>query len=354
MNREIIDESDVYIDVAKSIRRHAPAPRSRIPKGAVVIDSANNIGEGEENLIDMEGEQRPSHEALRRISNLEVNQTDDKKPTAAERTSSPKKSTIMRRTSSITGASDREGVPKRVDNPEMREHLKHLGPSNLASRPRQTRYNTVKIKPGGGSFAEVPKIQNSESAVQPKTTAAPQGGVGEGLLSSAGKDAKDGVLAVQSGYGSFEPTSHKLHSKPSTPNGAEKSSSSKRPRANSAASSQSTIASLDHHSRSKTPKGKLGGTTRSGSITENIVDKGGIRKVILETTSSSEDVEINVNGEGRVEDKKDGFTGKEEKTEKDDKEDNDGEGKGGKKKRRRKRKKGNGEDEPLIDEEGEE
>ena len=38
-NREIIDESDVYVDVHKAIRRMAPAPRNRVPKGKIVPDS---------------------------------------------------------------------------------------------------------------------------------------------------------------------------------------------------------------------------------------------------------------------------------------------------------------------------
>lgn len=36
---------------------------------------------------------------------------------------------------------------QRMD-PELKNHLKHLGPSNAASRPRLTKINTVKIKPG--------------------------------------------------------------------------------------------------------------------------------------------------------------------------------------------------------------
>ena len=39
ISREIIDESDVYVDVHKAIRRLAPAPRTRVPKGKVVPDS---------------------------------------------------------------------------------------------------------------------------------------------------------------------------------------------------------------------------------------------------------------------------------------------------------------------------
>ena len=41
-DREIIDESDVYVDVHKAIRRMAPAPRTRVPKGKVVPDSEHS------------------------------------------------------------------------------------------------------------------------------------------------------------------------------------------------------------------------------------------------------------------------------------------------------------------------
>ena len=240
----------------------------------------------------------------------------------------------------------------RSDTPEMREHLKHLGPSNLASRPRQTRYNTVKIKPGGTSKVElsakpaVAHFQSTEPKDPPKTatrSTAPQGGVGEGLLNSAGKDAKDGVLALQTGYGTIRPGSRESLKLPekrksAPPEGSSAGDSrpgtagSKRPRSSRAesVSSQNTVVSL---SPTRTRSRQVRGGVRSGSITENVVDVGGIKKVVLEPNSSSDDMKSSIGGQT------DGTDDPEKKGEKPH-EGHSTNGGGRKKRRRKKRKDG--------------
>lgn len=110
------------------------------------------------------------------------------------------KATFMRRSSS--GMDGRTNM--RATTAEMREHLKHLGPSNLASRPKTTRFNTVKIKPATNRSPATTGARNSSIHEEPYTDfPAPQGGEGEGLLRSAGRDASDGVQALQQGYGSI-------------------------------------------------------------------------------------------------------------------------------------------------------
>ena len=97
-------------------------------------------------------------------------------------------------------------VPQKESQKKPKEPSKNLGPSNLASRPRTTRYNTVKIKPGGAGLSDAAHKHAQQSPSEPRhasASPAPQGGVGAGLLSSAGKDAKDGVIAVQAGYGTM-------------------------------------------------------------------------------------------------------------------------------------------------------
>ena len=325
----------------------APAPRSRIPKGVIVTDPETNEGVGQENAIDVSEEQQvtsSAHPETKRQSLPAIPETGTPLHTA----------NLMRRTSSIAGASERENSSKRA------EALKRLGPSNLASRPRQTRYNTVKIKPGGGTLADGPIKSNQNDTGSSKhefPSVAPQGGVGEGLLSSAGKDAKDGVHALQTGYGTMDPFDRTTPRTPRSPVKNGKSVPVKRgsddedgqslepgkrtrgSRSNSARS-QSTIGSLRTRKSQGSPEPKRN-VARSGSITQNIVDINGIRKVVLETTSSSEDSVERTNG--TTEDQKE--NGKPEL---------DGEQKSGKKKRRRKRRKGgkNGEDAPLL--EGEE
>lgn len=197
---------------------------------------------------------------------------------------------------------------------DMREHLKHLGPSNLASRPKTTRYNTVKIKAAAANgrpidAAAAPGLAIAEEPYHDDpmfyVDHAPQGGEGEGLLRSAGKDAKDGVQALQQGYGSFDGArspSPSLKSKGTQVNARPISAESKGdapPLARQSTTSHSdqssdTVGTLN--SASKGAPRKKRGAARSGSITENIVDSGGVRKVVLETNNSSSNEDESNNG----------------------------------------------------------
>ncbi|KAF2494609.1 DUF21-domain-containing protein [Lophium mytilinum] len=337
IGEEIIDESDVFIDVHKAIRRMAPAPRSRVPKGEVVADSAHSKDEPtsittvpEDRAVDIAGADKP-------------------KPSMSEMAASPKVATFMiRRRSSGTGSMDRTNgtFPIRSTDPEFQKHLKHLGPSNVATRPKQTRINTVKIKPG---VAPIP--ENAQKVhYSPNET---QGGIGDGLLESAGRDASDGVHSLAVGYGTMSSGA------PQSQTDGEDGPASQRPKtADSDAkiiidnrrgrtNSTSTLGSL-HSVGSSSPKApKKRATARSGSITENFVDIGGIKKMVLETTSSSDTEEGNHSGDKSEDSKQNGA----------DHTDADGAGdkaqSGGKKKRKKragkKRNKGGaGESAPLL------
>lgn len=307
IGEEIIDESDVFIDVHRAIRRMAPAPKYRVPKGEIVAPPETPIVANEENLIDLGDEAKPPSQALRRLATSEGHtiKANGSHPEAGNSTMTGSQ---LRRASSVAGTSDREGAPKRSNTREMREYLKHLGPSNLASRPRQTRYNTVKIKPGGVFLTD-----NSSKSQEPSETTeslsmstAPQGGVGAGLLNSAGKDAKDGVLAVQAGYGSMESSpkdskrdNHGYSGNESSERHELNNEAESSPTARSSRStSHSTLGSLQKRNSSSSKIKKTNSVARSGSITENIVDAGGIKKTVLETaSSSSDDIE---DGQGAV------------------------------------------------------
>lgn len=318
-----------------------PAPQSRVPKGAIVTDPSTNIADGQEDLIDISEDQKGAHPAIRRLAT-------DGPPPKANGTSNPS----IRRTSSIVSASQRDGHKKPKD------HAHNLGPSNLASRPRTTRYNTVKIKPGGGPPSETSnKPPPQESSSEPRrfsASAAPQGGVGAGLLNSAGMEAKDGVMAVQAGYGTMGETPPKSKGRDSAPGNIDEiresrertTSSERRGRASSSHSSTvSSLRSLGSRSKSKT------GIARSGSLSENVVHAGGIKKTVLETTSSSEEADGSgstgqgqTDGAGGVETANDG-----------NKPESSGEGgqQSQKKKRRRKKRSGKKADEQPLMEEGE-
>ncbi|KUJ12517.1 DUF21-domain-containing protein [Mollisia scopiformis] len=283
IGEEIIDESDVYIDVHKAIRRMAPAPKARVQRGQFVTNpDAASLHAPEDHLIDLTEGEEPL--IIRSRSRTSETRTDSMGLLG----SSPK-ATFLRRSSS---GGENATVSVRGNVHDMREHLKHLGPSNLASRPKTTRYNTVKIK------SSTNKPIRSDSIVEEpyQDNPAPQGGEGAGLLKSAGQDAKDGVQAVQQGYGSFGPNGMSNLSQMITTDGASKSptvKTSPRPwafdRQPSQGSSRSsdTVGSLV--SLGRTPSTRKKGPARSGSITETHIDSGGVRKVVLEANGTSGD-----------------------------------------------------------------
>lgn len=346
----------MFVDVQKGIRRMHPAPRSRIPKGEVVTEPETSAAVGPEDLIDVSAEQdKLDEDSKHRADTPDAGQSEGKaraKSAVSEMGTSLKPNGLTRRASSVAGSSDRENK-KQASGPDKQ---KHWGPSNLASRPRQTRYNTVKIKPGGGSLVEAAG-KSREGQETPRTlsiSAAPQGGVGEGLLHSAAKDAKDGVLAVQVGYGTMDrspprtpqksdTTSKRAQAHQDGPEGQDSPAANasyfghKRPAA-SREQSHSTIGSLPSP-QSPTRTAIL--VARSGSITENIIETGGIKKVVLELTSSSDDTEGSGSGAAN------------EPNENNKPQEGDEAAKSSKKKRRRKRKKGGqgSEEMPLLDRE---
>ncbi|KAB8294076.1 hypothetical protein EYC80_009531 [Monilinia laxa] len=310
IGEEIIDESDVYIDVHKAIRRMTPAPKSlRVKQNQIVEQGANgSVHATDDNLIDISDDHPSNLQVGRRR-----NQTEVRSSSPANHFGTSPKTTFMRRVS--TGDNDRNVVAIRGNMNDMREHLKHLGPSNLASRPKMTKYQSVKIKPGNGghrtdsrtdsitrrgSIAEEPEFEPYSD------NPGPQGGEGEGLLRSAGKDAKDGVQALQQGYGTVDnrvppgklPEDTTEVNVPH--NGSPISPPLQSPGNNLSISnffnknrSTDTVGSLPSPKSGTSPPNKTlkkKSTARSGSITENLVDAGGIRKMVLETnTSSGED-----------------------------------------------------------------
>ncbi len=294
MPREIVDESDVFIDVHKAIRRLQPAPRYRVPKGDVVAQSHDTKDViMEEDLIDLDGP-KLKPESLRQRSNSLTLKVNGSHPENAKITS-------PRRPSSTMAGSDREGPLTRASTVE---HLKHLGPSNVASRPRQTRFNTVKIKPGA-VYTSLPGHKSHETPLPtipskqlPVFTAEPHGD-GANHAKLTGKNATDGVLTAQAGYGTMNKSPKPSNGSTQSQNNDKERSlqrgqtaekSYKPPALLDGSETASTVASLSRRSSEPYWAKKTNSIARSGSITENIIDAGGIKKTILETTSSdSED-----------------------------------------------------------------
>ncbi|KAF2279081.1 DUF21-domain-containing protein [Westerdykella ornata] len=286
IGEEIIDESDVFIDVHKAIRRLAPAPRTRVPKGEIVTGSS-----------------RPSEQSLlRKVDGAEQNGEGTRKFSAPELASNPKRSHFLLQRRSSGNADQAIQL-----DPEIKQHLKHLGPSNAASKPKSTRINTVKIKPGNNS--DVPDGPSSPREEIVHSAPAHQGGAGEGILENAGHGASDAVHNLAVGYGtmrvrvSSSPKSVRSQHKP-----VEDEAISPRSHATAdehtrllgedatagrtrRSASISTIGSLPSVRSSSHSPSKRRHTARSGSISESVVDINGVRKIVLETTSSSDSEE---------------------------------------------------------------
>ncbi|KAK8111458.1 uncharacterized protein PG998_007915 [Apiospora kogelbergensis] len=259
IGEEIIDESDVYVDVHRAIRRTHPAPKARVQrKDLLNKDAAVKDG----NLIDLEDE------TGRPLPNQRTS-FGGKTDTAAL-SSSPKTTLLMRRSSAgHDGQNARTTVPIKANFEEMRDHFKHLGPSNPASNPRSTKVSAVKIKPGTGG-----QTRNGSVATENVSENMVANGDGTNERTSLLKPLitpKDGVQALQQSYGTGTQTkeSQKDEDSPTTVSGT------------------NSVASLLQDRRAFRR-----GNVRSGSITENVIEAGGIRKVVLEATASGDEGEI--------------------------------------------------------------
>ena len=131
--------------------------------------------------------------------------------------------------------------------------------------------------------------------------------LGEGLLANAGREASDGVHSLAVGYGTMAPGGDQTSFKSGKSGRAAAEDDLLSPKASAnendesahlivdnmnkdsvskeRSRSVSTIGSL--RSRSRSPPTKQH-TARSGSISENVIHVGGIKKMVLETTSSSD------------------------------------------------------------------
>jgi metal transporter CNNM len=302
IGEEIVDESDIFVDVHKAIRRAIPAPRMRVAKGHIVENNKELAPPPNGNLVDIDEHETLSPRDIQRVK--------------ADGNALRRSVSEQRRRSSTNSKGEEIKPLRKTTTDELKEHLKHLGPSNLASRPKTTRFASVKIKPGSVSDASKPAPRADGPIRRISESASDyQGGIGEGLLSSGGKQASDAVqAALQVGYGTMtaSPTEHRgasneqrpasSHKAVQTKNGEAETSSDQhlappspeRPKPKKSDSS-STIGSLPDRPRSRSPYYKSRGPARSGSITENIIDQNGFRKVVLETTSSSESNEEDEN-----------------------------------------------------------
>ncbi|KAH9886565.1 DUF21-domain-containing protein [Xylariomycetidae sp. FL2044] len=288
IGEEIIDESDVYVDVHKAIRRSHPAPKARTHhrKDVMLKDAAVRDG-ALIDLTDDEGDGEQGKLKSERTASLTE---------APVMSASPKLATFLMRRSSAgqDGQLVRTKVPVKAHISDMRDHLKHLGPSNPASNPKGTRVSAVKIKPGTGSAR--PGSIATDAAVD-----APDGEDLEivdertGLLRpQAG--AKDGIQALHQTYnGPAVPIDHGVPANTTTDGSNEQAlSSDVTDHSKTSDDNVSPVESVNRDAIGRQPR-----YVRSGSITENIVEADGVRKVVLEPgSSSSSEEEVGDRGNG--------------------------------------------------------
>ena len=365
-HREIIDESDVFVDVHRAIRRMAPAPRTKYSKGNVVTEARDYGGQESEQEASESDRLIPKTETAPGLGSRKSSLNDQRETTF-----------LMRRSSGSSTKDTSRPVAVRSSTVDMRPHLRHLGPSNVASRPKATKYTSVKIKPGIGTIPEggvpapesspqPPKITRSSTA-DPRSSS--RDGSGAGLLSNVDENSDTTGHSGQ-GYGTMagsdngpiaigseeklnkivqEETEHssppktaaeasalaannvssdsvrvtgpspspsperepkeneskqQLPEKLVIPSGGSRPGSSEGPsndrsrdNGEDSDSSESTLGELGGGGSRRPSKARRAGA-RSGSISENVVDVGGMKKLVLETNSSSDTEDGQKSGQG--------------------------------------------------------
>lgn len=244
-----------------------------------------------------------------------------------ERSGSPMTGTVLLRRTSAGLDGRMENVPVRASFDDIKQHLKHLGPSNPASNPKVTRSTTVKVKPGIVMHEPIARSNSVAEEVIPEVPHAEEHEEGDGegdnettsLLRSK-ITPKDGAHALATSYGATGLAGPQIQrSASSTPQikttdmtapkedqatqtSAHNSSTdlpasvaaARELRSPKSGSGNGSSSDTSDHLDAMSPYGthrKGGIFARSGSITEQVVETRGIKKTVLETTSSADEEE---------------------------------------------------------------
>ncbi|UKZ80950.1 hypothetical protein TrVFT333_008715 [Trichoderma virens FT-333] len=155
IGEEIVDESDVYVDVHKAIRRLTPAPRahrrhSDVPGAGVAVRKApENAGSNHKHSEGQEVE----------VGSFKSDSGHLERP--------PKTAVFMKRQHSAgpDGRIGKNPVPVKASLDEMRQQLK-LGPANRAANPlSSTRGSVFKIKQGLGTTVVTTTTPDAKTTV---------------------------------------------------------------------------------------------------------------------------------------------------------------------------------------------
>lgn len=141
IGEEIVDESDVFVDVHKAIRRLTPAPRARRIEAAAAAAAAKRTTEHPV-LVDIAED--------RHGNTLQVGSLGAHSDSGSFDTHGPRTAIFMKRRSSAgpDGRLDNHTVPVKASLEEMKRELR-LGPANRAANPNNMKKESVfKIKQG--------------------------------------------------------------------------------------------------------------------------------------------------------------------------------------------------------------
>ncbi|KAK6507918.1 cell agglutination protein Mam3 [Arthrobotrys musiformis] len=275
IGEEIVDESDVYVDVHKAIRRMNPAPISRrsygtnFPSEGTVKGKTNQAVEildaaveSQKMAVAGEGDKllAGSFEGYSTINRPEITGERRASTGVLENETSPRRGSktsisqaVMRKLSGGTGGNGT--IPD-----SLKESLKHLGPSNPAAAPRSTGLKTIKIK-----------------TVQPDGHAA-------GGEERPGKELRR-TITFEDGVNGSQAAPRVEY----TPSTAAHTLSNSVPE-NSAPGAMKVP---EPKSTPRTPSpAQSFKKVRTGSLKERPKDVGGIRKVIVETSDPEDVTEV--------------------------------------------------------------
>ena len=287
----------MYIDVHKAIRRLTPAPTAMLfRRGSASADRLNREQSGEGGR------------------HIEIKKLD---PSSAAQdgevvVASPKTVTFMmkKRHSAGQDGPESSNVSVKANMDQLRQHLKHLGPSNPASNPKNTNSATVLIKPGLGAASPVPAP--SKDIPRSRTRADVQSPEGEEsdeetplLASKMTPKDKDSPLASKTGYGAADSgdgnASGGLQTLSVKSDGsltitpADDKDQPSEPQSPQQKSRSNTVTSGNANGNGiginfDNPSSMT--TSRSGGITESYIETGGVRKVVISASSGEEDEDM--------------------------------------------------------------
>ncbi|TGZ78448.1 DUF21-domain-containing protein [Ascodesmis nigricans] len=248
IGEEIVDESDIYIDVHKAIRRLNPSPMlpflNSTHRRSISTHYINRNADPS-TIASTVSEIAQSAVAHDNSTNVIISHTPETQPLqspppAATDTPDPPAATDERgRRLSKKGLGLDEAI------------LAHLAPANLANRPRETTSKTIKIKPHAGIPAIVTTPQAGQQVVKDY-----------GTITSPTDGASPAPFSSLPYTDTPPPTA---------------------PAPTPGPAPQPAKARSDYLLKPRKHK-----KARSGSLVERVENRDGFRKTVIETTSSSE------------------------------------------------------------------